>query len=734
MRKYYMRMDIIRIISCLAVLFYHLGVLRGGYLAVCSFFVLTGYLSVVASLYKEKFSLWRYYKHVFLKIYLPLVFIVFISIGVISLLPNVYWTNIKPEVTSILLGYNNIWQLTVNLDYFAKTAMTPFTHLWYIALYFQFSIVFPFIFMLLKKLGDKVHRSIPCILLSITGIIIFIFFYKGILDGNIMTSYYGIHTRLFALLFGMLLAFSHYYYRPFLYRSNRFAFSSYIVALLLMYLFIDASSPWMSLAMLATCLLTMRLLDHSLVKDDHKGYLEDMLTSSASISYEIYLIQYPVIFVFQFVHIEMFYKLILILIVTLILSHIIHVVCNPKEKRIPKYILLLLTVGCSVFGVFKFMTSQDYTQEINEMKTKIEENLKIIEEKNKEYESVVIDEQVEIQKVVEETTDVKIDDDKIQNMVHNLKVTGIGDSVLLMGAPQLYKQFPKGYFDGKVSRSIASSKTLVNDLKSSGKLSDIVIIGLSTNGMFSTNRTKEFIEMFEGREIFWINNHNGDDKTFNQKFEELAKDYPNIHIIDWDKAANEHPDWIYKDGIHPREKTGAKLYAQIVYDAIYNEHADKLKQQLEKQQKEMIEKKKDELQNRITFLGDLVLANAFDDINEKFKDDVFKSTLIENYESLYDILKEGKENDTLDHKVILLFNKITGITQEQYNDIVDLLDGYEVIICNVTDIELSFDKDNVDVLNFYNDDYLMLDRILLNNVGNVELVNLLYDMVHSSEY
>ena len=53
--KYYKRLDFIRVFSCLAVLLYHIGILKGGYLAVCTFFVLSGYLSVISSFKKEKF-------------------------------------------------------------------------------------------------------------------------------------------------------------------------------------------------------------------------------------------------------------------------------------------------------------------------------------------------------------------------------------------------------------------------------------------------------------------------------------------------------------------------------------------------------------------------------------------------------------------------------------------------------------------------------------------------------
>ena len=53
-KLYYKKLDYIRIISCIAVLLYHLNILKGGFLAVCTFFVLSGYLACSSALKKGK--------------------------------------------------------------------------------------------------------------------------------------------------------------------------------------------------------------------------------------------------------------------------------------------------------------------------------------------------------------------------------------------------------------------------------------------------------------------------------------------------------------------------------------------------------------------------------------------------------------------------------------------------------------------------------------------------------
>ena len=71
--KYYKNIGLIRFLAILAVLLYHLNILKGGYLAVCMFFLLSSYLSCISAFKQKKFSLKEYYKKTFLKIYLPLI-------------------------------------------------------------------------------------------------------------------------------------------------------------------------------------------------------------------------------------------------------------------------------------------------------------------------------------------------------------------------------------------------------------------------------------------------------------------------------------------------------------------------------------------------------------------------------------------------------------------------------------------------------------------------------------
>ena len=103
----YRRLNTIRMVSCILVLFYHLNILKGGFLAVCTFFVLSGYLRFKSAFSKPTFSIKTYYSKRIKKIYLPLLVVISLTIIISKLIPTINWVNLKPESISAIFGYNN---------------------------------------------------------------------------------------------------------------------------------------------------------------------------------------------------------------------------------------------------------------------------------------------------------------------------------------------------------------------------------------------------------------------------------------------------------------------------------------------------------------------------------------------------------------------------------------------------------------------------------------------------
>ena len=213
-KMYYKRIYLIRVFSCVAVLLYHLGILPGGYLAVTTFFVLSGYLTYISASQKDDFSTKEYYLNKLKKLYLPLIIVVFITVFLTSFISDLHWFNLKREVTSIILGYNNFWQINANMDYFSGSINSPFMHLWYISILIQFDLIFPFIYRGLNKIQNKFNKLVPLFLAFLTSYIFTLYFYKMSFSKDIMVVYYSTFTRIFSLLFGLTLGFIHTNYKP----------------------------------------------------------------------------------------------------------------------------------------------------------------------------------------------------------------------------------------------------------------------------------------------------------------------------------------------------------------------------------------------------------------------------------------------------------------------------------------------------------------------------------------
>lgn len=576
-KKYYKDLNIIRLVACIAVLFYHLGLLKGGYLAVCTFFVLTGYLSVVSSFKKKAFSIKEYYKNRLIKVYIPLVIVVFITIGVTSFFKNVYWISLKNETTSVLLGYNNFWQISANLDYFARHVDSPFMHLWYIGILLQFELIFPFLFKLLKKSGEKIDKIMPCIIPLVFATASIIYFLIASHSSNIMNAYYNTFARCFSIFFGVSLGFIHSYYKPLIPKKikkgglSKVLFYIYLGISLILFIFVKSTSNLFTISMILVTLISCRLIDYGTTNKTELNIFDKIVKRVSDISYEIYLIQYPVIYLSQYININHHLKTPLIIIVTIILSYILNMATRKRKKiKVTGIILLIVIIGASTFGGYKYITVKNHQKEMKELEAELAENAKIMEEKQKEYQQIKQQEEndwtKELKKLESEAN--------YEELTKALPVTFIGDSVMLGAMNNLHETFPNSYFDSKESRSTYVGYQIISELKENNKLGDPVVIHLGTNGDCKNGCKEKIMDLLTDRTVFWINTTNM--PSVNESLNELSTKYSNLHIIDWYTLSQGQKDWFYSDGIHLPPK-GRREYTNIVYNAIYNVYKDNFK-------------------------------------------------------------------------------------------------------------------------------------------------------------
>lgn len=716
-----------RVFACIAILLYHMNLLKGGYLTVCIFFVLTGFLSCISCFKKEKISFKDYYINKFKNIYIPLLVVVFLSISLVSLFSNINWFNLKPETTSVLLGYNNFWQLNANMDYFARHVSSPFMHLWYMGIILQFDLVFPFIFLILKKLGDKCHKLIPCIITGMLSLIFTFIFYKSSLGDNLMVTYYSTFTRLFSILFGVFLAFIYQYYNNMFMFSfnnkkvNKAIYGVYLIIILLLFIFISSTSKYFAISMILVSLITCRLIALSYINNKKLLNFKDRIIRSISnISYEVYLVQYPIIFIFQYINLNNVLEILLIIFITFIVSLLIKFALSLKSTSFRKLriILFLLILVPTIFGTYKYIISKDYTSEMKALESNLELNSQIMEERKKEYASKINEEK---ETWLNTLKDLEQGEEELKNIVSNLTLVGIGDSIMLGAIDELQSKFPNGYFDAAVSRTAYVANGIIRDLSYSGLLGDPVVINLGANGDCN-NATKDLIMSNLGnRKVFWLNVTNDYSVGVNANLNSYASRFNNLYVIDWNSISSGHPEYFIADGIHLTYE-GKKAYVKAIYDSIYKVYLDEYNEK-----KQSIMEEYEQKQNeKITFVGNSILINAYNYLDNE----LLKYEFITNSEYDYALLKRELENkinnNELSNKIVFAFDKSSSLTLENYREIIKICSDHKIKIISIDNELKKLASENVEVIDFTTEEnYYLADGIHLSKTGNQKLNELI---------
>ena len=729
-KAYFWKIDVLRLFLCISVFLYHLEILKGGYLAVSSFFVLSGFLSIFSFRSRKETDLKLYFLRRLKRIYLPLLAVTFVSVGIISLIESINWIELKPETTSVIFAYNNYWQLLADQDYFTRHSASPFMHMWYIAMLIQYDLLLPFFYLLMRKAARKLSRLLPTALSVLMAAVSFALFAVNVAHGKMMAAYYGSFARSFSLFLGMAGGFAFRSVPSLTLKNGKIKNIIYVLYMILLaglFIFIDAESKHFSLAMILVSIITLRLIAYATLDKGRKMAGERTLRFLADLSYEIYLVQYPLIFLLsQGRPLSTVHKLLTVLF-TIPLSCLLHVAFRPSRKRniVLQAVLSVLVLLGSLFGFYRYVLAKDYSREIKELKEKLQENEKMIEEKNREYMHNSEEEEEELLSIFR---DMDNREEAVKQYLTKTPVTGVGDSILIDIADEMYIRFPNGYFDGRVSRNLLAGEDILRQMKEEGSLSDLVILCLATNGDYIESYNEELMNIVEGRQVFWVDAVNADDPEFNERFAAFAEKYDNLHIVEWKKASEGHPEYFYYDNIHVMED-GVGVLADLIYDKVYDvylENYSSLKEAAIRESEARIE-------SRIAFYGNDALISSYEMISEKFERSICHGDSDYDFDELHAQVKEKAESGTLERRVVFLFDRTSGFTMGQYEKLIRLCEGHDIYVCRMDRKEYEFGE-NVKVIDFYaavedNADYLMGDGVHLSEKGNSALADMIFKAI-----
>ena len=148
------------------------------------------------------------------------------------------------------------------------------------------------------------------------------------------------------------------------------------------------------------------------------------------------------------------------------------------------------------------------------------------------------------------------------------EVWAVGDSVMLASAGELGAALPGIWIDADVSRSFGYGVSMIEQQLPAG-LRPVLVVGLGTNGPVTPTELDWLRAVSAGCRVVLVNAH-GDRwwiPEVNQSLADFAAANRGVVIADWDAAIAPYPEMLAGDGIHPGDD-GAIVYAQTVQQAL----------------------------------------------------------------------------------------------------------------------------------------------------------------------
>ncbi|MDM5427252.1 acyltransferase family protein [Bacillus mycoides] len=593
--RYMVGLDSLRGLAILGVILYHINFnwMPGGFLGVTVFFVLSGYL-ITDILAME----WKRNKRIDLKKFwlsrarrlLPAMFVMLvITLAWITIFHSSLLEKMRGDSLAALFYVSNWWYIYHKLSYFDNfNQLSPLNHFWSLAVEEQFYVVWPFIISLGLYHIKKQSRMILLICLgAVASALAMAILYEPGADPS--RIYYGTDTRAFSLLIGAALAL--------IWPSNRLANKiipkarlildvvggTALIIILLMFWKTNQYDPFlynggMVLLSIATALLVANLAHPA---SRIAQFLRFRPLRWIGIrSYGIYLWHYPILTLTtpkvnagDFSLIRAILQFILIIMIAQISWKYIEKPIRQgalrniqfKNLRLQNVALSVkLALICAVFvsSIAVFGLSKVSKAKENPQLDKVEA-----------VQTQPAKHPVAIWENPAQETPKNQEESKAVNSVQpksSPNVTAIGDSVTIDIAPYLKNAFPDIRIDAQIGRQLSKAIPVVEQLKNEGNLGNYVIIGLGTNGAFTTEQLVSLIELIGNeRKMIFINTRvpRPWESIVNERLKVTASKYPNVTLVDWYAASAGKRDYFASDGVH-LTKVGAEAYAALVVKAV----------------------------------------------------------------------------------------------------------------------------------------------------------------------
>ena len=593
--RYMVGLDSLRGLAILGVILYHINFnwMPGGFLGVTVFFVLSGYLitDILAMEWKrnKRIDLKKFWLSRARRLLPGMLVMLVITLAWITIFHSSLLEKIRGDSLAALFYVSNWWYIYHKLSYFDNfNQISPLNHFWSLAVEEQFYVVWPFIISLGFYYIKKQSRMILLICLGAfaSALAMAILYEPGVDPSRI---YYGTDTRAFSLLIGAVLAL--------VWPSNRLANKIIpkarfildvvggiaLIIILVMFWKTNQYDPFlykggMVLLSIATALLVANLA-HPASRIAQFLRFRPLRWVGVR-SYGIYLWHYPILTLTtpkvnagDFSLIRATLQFLLIILIAQISWKFIEKPIRQDALRNIQFKNLRLqnvTLGVKLALVCSlFFTSIAVLGLSNASKAKGNYQ----QDKVEAVQTQPAPHPVAVWEKPNQETPLNQGEAKEVNSSHPknpLTVTAIGDSVMIDITPYLKNTFPDIRIDAQIGRQLSKAIPVVEQLKNEGNLGNYVIIGLGTNGAFTTEQLVSLIKLIGNeRKIIFINTRvpRPWESIVNERLKVTVTKYPNVTLVDWYTASAGKKDYFAPDGVH-LTNVGAEAYAVLVAKAV----------------------------------------------------------------------------------------------------------------------------------------------------------------------
>lgn len=605
-KEYFPALDSLRLFAMLAILAYHYAphLVSGGFIGVDLFLVISGFL-LARSLMKWEFKDFgiKYLAYTIkrvLRLGVPLVIVFLAVVSIINLFYSDLLYNIRGALISSVCFVNNWWQINLGFSYFEQYVHpSAFTHLWYVSVLMQLGLLWPLLIVGLRRMKKSPQFiAVVQIVLAVVSAVLMAVLYAG--NGDPSRVYYGTDTRLYAFALGGALGTVWHPGKVARERGAGFSHLAGGIGIVGMVILGVLSVKLQDQALLtyrggmflsavvSTVVVAALTVPNSYVQ---RLLSFNWLVFLGKCTFSTYLWYYPVLTMggmTPFLSANKWIQWIILLALSIatylfiekaFVSKLTHGKL-PDMRRFRNFLasmttnwvhfvaVVLLVALCvsSGFGFARATSGENET--VAEMQAQIEANERLLAKQKALQERNA---QAEIK-------DVDYLSRSVMLFCRDLKVTFVGDSILLGAAAPLTEVFPLATIDGKVGRQLSQSGEVIQGLIDNGGMNDIVVLVLGSNGPFTEEQLDALMKQIGDRQVYLINTKVP--REWQDGVNEMLKNYAdkskkdNFHMIDWKSFIDQHPELLYEDGTHPTPE-GSEQFAKLIADRLYEDLASK---------------------------------------------------------------------------------------------------------------------------------------------------------------